>query len=294
MSAASPCTAAPGCRVTTADAGRLAQALAGDLDAALPAVLDATRRLVEIDSGSDDADGVRAVSEAVAELLAPHGFALSWTPVAGRGPLLSAVLHPQAPRRVLVLGHADTVWPRGTAAAWPFRQDGDRICGPGVGDMKACLVMASAVLAALSQRGQLDGLGVSLLVVPDEEVGSVGSRAEIERAAAAADACLCLEAASPDGAVVVERGAVGAMLVRASGRSAHVTDDPPGASALLAAGGAGGRAGRSQRARTRGDRGSRRAACGNRPPGGAGRGAAAGRPAGAGRRHGGDRGSAGA
>jgi glutamate carboxypeptidase len=210
----------------------MAQVLAGDLEARLPAMLDATRRLVEIDSGSHDVEGVRAVSESVAEMLAPHGFGIFWPPIEGRAPLLRAVANAACPRNVLVLGHADTVWPAGTASEWPFHQVGDRITGPGVGDMKSCLVMACFALEALLRRGWLDRIRVTFLVVPDEELGSVASRAEIERAAAEADVCVGLEAASPDGAVVVERGAVGAMVVRATGRSAHVTDERRGASAL--------------------------------------------------------------
>jgi glutamate carboxypeptidase len=218
--------------VTSADTVRVAQALAGDLGAQLPAMLEATRRLVEIDSGSDDVDGVRAVSDSLAEMLARHGFELSWASIAGRAPLLRAAVNEAGPRHVLVLGHADTVWPTGTAAQWPYRRVGDRITGPGVGDMKSSLVMACFALSTLLGRGWLDGVRVTFLVTPDEELGSVASRAEIERVAATADACVGLEAASPDGAIVVERGAVGAMVVRATGRSAHVTDEPPGASAL--------------------------------------------------------------
>jgi glutamate carboxypeptidase len=210
----------------------MARALAGELESKLPAMLDAIRRLVEIDSGSHDVEGVRAVSESVAEMLALQGFEIAWTPIEGRAPMLRAVVNAAGPRRVLVLGHADTVWPAGTAGEWPFRQVGDHVTGPGVGDMKSCLVMACFALSALLRRGWLDRVRVTFLVVPDEELGSVASRAEIERAAAEADLCLGLEAGSPDGAVVVERGAVGAMVVRATGRSAHVTDEPPGASAL--------------------------------------------------------------
>lgn len=215
-----------------ADAGALAPALAADLEAQLPAMLEATERMVAIDSGSHDTAGVRAVAEQVAALLRPAGFDCEWMEVAGSAPLLRAELHADAPRRLLVLGHADTVWPSGTAAEWPFHRSGERIRGPGVGDMKSCLVMACFALAALVQRGLLDGTAVSFLVVPDEELGSVGSRAEVERAAGTADACLCLEAAAPDGSLVDARGAVGAMVVRATGRSAHVTDRPPGAGAL--------------------------------------------------------------
>ena len=138
--------------------------------------------------------------------------------------------------RVLIVGHADTVWPAGTAAEWPVRRDGDLLSGPGVGDMKGCLVMAAHACAAVRDAGGLPGIGaLELLVVPDEELGSVGSRAWIEDRARGSHACLGLEAGWPGGGLDVERGAVGALRLTATGRTAHapVTRDG-GASAVAA------------------------------------------------------------
>src|SRR5207247_6513512 len=135
------------------------------------------------------------------------GFRLRRTSIPDRAPLVEAVSNGGAASRVLVLGHSDTVWPAGTASTWPFRREGDRITGPGVGDMKASLVMACFALGALRARGVLADARVTFLLVPDEELGSIGSRAAIEHAVAEADICLGLEAGSPGGGVVVERGA---------------------------------------------------------------------------------------
>jgi glutamate carboxypeptidase len=202
---------------------------------ALPATLALTERLVAIDSPPDDPDGVDAVTRAVADALAALGFAIERVPLSGRGDRLSATLALGRGPRLLILGHADTVWPAGTAAAWPFARDGDRVTGPGVGDMKGGVAMAIAALGVLRASGGLDGLGaVRFLLVPDEELGSVGSRGWIEAAARDADACLCLEAAAPGGGIVTARGAVGAMTVRATGRAVHWTDPEAGASAVSA------------------------------------------------------------
>ena len=216
------------------DAGRLALDLAGDLDRDLPSILTLVERLVSIDSGSRDQRGVQAVSEAVTTALEERGFALRRTAIPGHADLVSASGGGKAGPRVLVMGHCDTVWPLGTAAEWPLRREGDRISGPGVGDMKASLVMACFALGALRTRGLLEHVQVTLMLVPDEELGSVASRPAIERECTRADICLGLEAASPGGGVVVERGAVGALTARATGRTAHVTADDPGASALSA------------------------------------------------------------
>jgi glutamate carboxypeptidase len=190
-----------------------------------------TARLAAVDSGSDDPGGVARVCELTAELLAARGFHTESGPAGG----LCATLPVGAGPRLLVVGHADTVWPAGTAADWPVRRAGGMLSGPGVGDMKACLVMAAHALAAARDAG-LDGIGeITLLVVGDEELGSVSSRAWIEAHAAGARACLGLEAAWPGGGVVVARGAVGALQLQACGRSAHCAGhEGRGASAVAA------------------------------------------------------------
>lgn len=208
-------------------AARLRAALECDLDA----MLERTAALVAIDSGSHDAEGVDRVSALMAEPLAGLGFAVERLPLEGRGDRVSATLALGEGPMVLVLGHADTVWPAGTAAGWPFERRGETASGPGVGDMKGCVIMAAHAIGAALDAG-LDGIGsIEVLLVPDEELGSVGSRGWIEERAAGAAACLGLEAGWPGDGVVVERGAVGAVRVVARGRSAHSSEDG-GASAV--------------------------------------------------------------
>jgi glutamate carboxypeptidase len=212
-----------------------AEAVREALRGELPAMLDETERLAAIDSGSYDGEGVDRVSHALGELLAERGFTIAVTPLDGRGSQLSATRTLGRGRRLLVLGHADTVWPAGTVAEWPVERTPHTLAGPGVGDMKACLVMAVHALDAAIHAG-VDGIGaIELLVVPDEELGSPGSRTWIEERARGAGACLGLEAGWPGGGVVVARGAVGALHVAASGRSAHCAGhEGEGASAVAA------------------------------------------------------------
>jgi glutamate carboxypeptidase len=216
--------------------GRMVGAIRNELLAAEPEMLAAIGALAAIDSGSYDAAGVARVADAVGALLAERGFAMTLQPVAGRGPQLTASLAVGDGPRVLVAGHSDTVWPAGTAASWPVRRDGDMLSGPGVGDMKGSLVMAAFAIDAARRAGGLDGLGaIEVLVVPDEELGSPDSRAWIEDRARAAAACLGLEAGWPGGGVVVARGAVGAVVVRAHGQTAHAAGhEGEGASAVAA------------------------------------------------------------
>jgi acetylornithine deacetylase/succinyl-diaminopimelate desuccinylase-like protein len=197
------------------------------------AMVAETAALAQIDSGSGDADGIARVREALATLLESQGFVLEPGPVGGFGARLE--LDPASTPRLVIVGHVDTVWPAGTVAGWVPARDGGMLSGPGVGDMKGCLVMAAHAIAAARDAG-VGGFGqIELLLVADEELGSVGSREWIERRARGAVACLGLEAGWPGGGVVVRRGAVGALAVDAHGRSAHCAGhEDRGASAVAA------------------------------------------------------------
>ncbi|MET0133892.1 MAG: M20 family metallopeptidase [Kibdelosporangium sp.] len=125
------------------------------------------------------------------------------------------------PRRVLLLGHHDTVWPIGSLATHPFTVDSSVLRGPGCFDMKAGLVMAMYAVAALADRS-----GVTLLVTGDEEIGSPSSRALIEAEAAGCLAALVLEASADGGALKTERKGVSLYQVRVTGRAAHAGLEP--------------------------------------------------------------------
>ncbi|WP_209624077.1 M20 family metallopeptidase [Saccharothrix coeruleofusca] len=125
------------------------------------------------------------------------------------------------PRRVLVVGHHDTVWPLGTLMTHPFTVDGGVLRGPGCFDMKAGLVLAMHALAALPDRS-----GVTLLVTGDEEIGSPTSRALVEAEAAGCAAALVLEASAGGGALKLERKGVSRYGVRVRGRAAHAGLEP--------------------------------------------------------------------
>jgi glutamate carboxypeptidase len=209
--------------------------LTGLLDTRLDAIIERAQVLVEIDSGSYDSDGVNAVTSVIGAALTPFGFIGSHRDIGpDRGRLFTSSLQLGNGPKVLVLGHADTVWPRGTAAQWSFANDGIRLSGPGVGDMKCALSMAvEAIAAAIAVAPHHIG-EITYALVPDEELGSVGSRAVIEELGRAADLCLTLEAGADGGGMITSRGAVGAMVVRFIGRTSHSTD-PSGISALSAA-----------------------------------------------------------
>lgn len=212
-----------------------AAALLATLRDQTPAMLALTERLVTIDSGSHHKPGVDAVGAILADRLAALGFTIARAPLADRGDRITATLPLRGRGRLLILGHLDTVWPAGTVAGWRFAADGTRASGPGVGDMKSALVMATFALEAVL-RTRLPPLeSIRFLLVPDEELGSIQSRAWIEDEARAADWALTLEPARPGGGLVTGRGAIGAVFLEATGHTAHAAVNPAkGASAVRA------------------------------------------------------------
>ncbi|MEJ1200459.1 M20 family metallopeptidase [Streptomyces sp. CCNWLW230] len=188
----------------------------------MPAVIDDIGHLVRTESPSADLDAVARSARAVATVAAPYlGTAPAVITVDGRTHLRWRL--GSGPRRVLLLGHHDTVWPVGSLAAHPFTVRDGVLRGPGCFDMKAGLVMAFHAVAALG-AGALDGL--TLLVTGDEELGSPSSRELIESEAAGCAAALVLEASADGGALKTERKGVSQYEVRVDGRAAHAGLEP--------------------------------------------------------------------
>src|SRR5882757_3760538 len=195
-------------------------------------ILATLRELVGIDSGSYHAAGVDRVGDVLEQEWRALDFSCERYPLAGFGARRMFRRRFGGRGRVLIVGHLDTVWPSGSCGDWPYAEADGLAHGPGVGDMKGGLVMACEAVRALVRSG-FDGLEeIRHILVPDEELGSAGSRAWIEDQARGADAVLVLEPARASGAVVAARGAVGALVVRARGVSEHTMNLHEGASAL--------------------------------------------------------------
>jgi len=153
----------------------------------------------------------------------------------GFGDTLVARIGPDTGKRIVIAGHLDTVWGHGTLKTMPYKLDGERAHGPGIYDMKAGSFMAwHAVVSMLRQKVE-PRLGITLLLTPDEEVGSPTSRAPIEAAAKEAAFVLIPEpAAGAEGAAVTARKGVGRYVVKIEGISAHAGGNfSDGASAVV-------------------------------------------------------------
>ncbi len=210
--------------------------LVAALEARTDTMADAVVALAEINSGSFHPEGVERTAQCLADLageLDPDAIDLmpvGPTPVmesdgtlAERpvGPALVARKRSDAPVQVLLFGHLDTVF----GVDHPFQRVerlGTRLHGPGVADCKGGLVIALEALRAVESSDLGERLGWELLVVPDEEVGSVGSKSLLADAAGRHDAGLGFEPALTSGAVAGARKGSLNFHVVAKGRAAHV------------------------------------------------------------------------
>jgi len=142
-----------------------------------------------------------------------------------RGDLLRVTWWPQKSRprgQLLVLGHYDTVYARGTLAKMPFRVAAGKAYGPGTFDMKAGLVQALFALEALQRSHQPLHKRVVFLFTSDEEIGSDSSRKVIEAEARRSDAVFVLEPAfGPRGLLKTARKGVGEAEIIVHGRASH-------------------------------------------------------------------------
>jgi glutamate carboxypeptidase len=193
-------------------------------------LLDDLESLVRHESPSDDAEAVTGLARAVAARLRAGGVPAETRACPPRGEAVVAGLGAKE-GGTLLLGHHDTVWPKGTLAEIPWAVSNGRATGPGVFDMKAGIAVAIAVMETLAREPNPPA--VSLLLTPDEEVGTEASRELLLEQARRHRRVLVLEP-SLDGAAKVARKGTGTFEVHFQGRAAHAGLDPEkGASALL-------------------------------------------------------------
>jgi glutamate carboxypeptidase len=184
------------------------------------AMLDLLETVVNIDSGSYDKAGVDAVGEVFEAFFVAHDIDVERLPRERSGDIFRARIAGQGNAPIVLMGHRDTVFPKGEAARRPFTIRDGRAYGPGVTDMKGGLVLNAFVLAAFKKFGGSPAPLVALLT-SDEEIGSPQSRAIIEQTAIGARAVFNAEPGRSNGNVVSGRKGGVFMLMDVVGKAAH-------------------------------------------------------------------------
>lgn len=238
-----------GALLALADAGARAQTTA-DIQAQAArhkaAYLQTLQQLCEIESGSRDLEGLQRMAETAAQRLRALGgdvklldanegiYRMEDTPERV-GPVVQAVFTGKGTRRILLIGHMDTVYPKGWIAKQPFRIDGDRVYGLGVADDKQGIALILHAVAMLKEAGVDDYGRLTVMFNSDEEISSPGARRLITAAGAEHDVTMSFEpsAVGQDKLALATAG-IGSVTLEVTGRASHAGANPEaGVNALV-------------------------------------------------------------
>ncbi len=201
--------------------------LRANLDSRTAQMLEHVKQFVNIESPSNEPELLQRSAEFLAKVM---------TEVLGKAPeIITSDKGPHVhwkgsdATKVLIVGHHDTVFQKGTVAKRGFSVDGDIARGPGIFDMKAGIIQAIYGLSEIREAHQAE-----ILITADEEIGSYASRALIEERAKATGNVLVFEPSGNDDALKIARKGVGTFRVDIAGRASHAGLEPEkGINALI-------------------------------------------------------------
>lgn len=200
--------------------------LVKQIDSLLPQAISELEDVVNMNSGTLNFEGVKAVGKIFKKQFDAIGFKTQWIdgkPFDRAGHLLAS--YGNRGPKILLIGHLDTVFAKNDAFQSYRPLGNDRVAGPGITDMKGGNAIIVNVMRALKQVGVLDDVSIKVVLTGDEEASgrplSLSKKAIID-GAVWADVALGFE--DGDGnvktAVVARRGSVGWEL-KVTGKPAH-------------------------------------------------------------------------
>lgn len=193
---------------------------------------------VDINSWSENPAGLNKMSEMLKTAFFPLGdhvaeislkpfkrIELRETLSVPLGKLLSIVKRPQAKRKILMGGHMDTVFPPECNFQKSSLPSSDKMIGPGCADMKGGLAILYMGIQAFEKSPFAEEIGWEIVINPDEEIGSVGSKKILSEKAAHYDIGIWFEPSFSDGAIAGQRKGSANFTIMAKGIPAHVGRD---------------------------------------------------------------------
>ncbi|OUM06582.1 glutamate carboxypeptidase [Pseudomonas syringae] len=188
--------------------------------------LATVKALVDIDTGTGQAPGLKTVSTMLVDRLKALGAEVRTTPAEpSAGDNIVGTFKGTGTRSFLLMVHYDTVFGPGTAAKRPFRVDNERAYGPGVADAKGGVAMILHSLQLLQDQ-KINGFGtLTVLFNPDEETGSGGSKKIIAELARQHDYVFSYEPPDKD-AVTVATNGINGLILDVKGKSSHAGSAP--------------------------------------------------------------------
>lgn len=183
-------------------------------------------RTVNINSGTMNHSGVKAVGDVFAEEFQDLGLTTVWhdmSEVNRAGHLFAETVGESNNRCLLLIGHLDTVF-EADSSFQTFDRQGDHATGPGVNDMKGGDVVILYALKALKEVGVLDDLNLIVALIGDEEKSGSPksiSRYHLIEASKRCDIALGFEIATSLNAATVARRGSSSWRLEVTGERAH-------------------------------------------------------------------------
>ncbi|HIF9213666.1 TPA: M20 family metallopeptidase [Photobacterium damselae] len=188
--------------------------------------LEELRPLINVDCGTLTKEGIEVIANQMAEKYQTLGWNVKRVDCGAAGTGLEVRNKPEADHiDVMLIGHMDTVFPVGTAAARPMTTDAEKAYGPGVSDMKSGLLNIVYAIRTLDPT-VLEKLSICVCMNPDEEIGSLHSETWLKSVAASAKHVLVAEAARADGSLVKARKGMARYRLTFNGKAAHAGNEP--------------------------------------------------------------------
>ncbi|MFC2156210.1 M20 family metallopeptidase [Acidobacteriota bacterium] len=199
-------------------------------------VIKLLRQLVSLESPTLDRGAVNNCTSFCVQELKNAGAQVKRFPQDDVGDFYLAQYPAKFPRSseksILVLTHADTVWPVGQIEKMPFYIEGEKVYGPGVLDMKAGLTMIITVLRAFNQLNVIPERRISVFINSSEEIPNTNATNMLKSLAKKSAYAVCLEPAIPGGALKMQRKGRMVIKLSTSGRAAHAGSPDDGINAI--------------------------------------------------------------
>jgi glutamate carboxypeptidase len=192
-------------------------------------LLKTLERLVNIESGSKQFDGLNALGSMLHNELSSLGGQVTRVKSAvGTGTEnIVGKFTGKGKARILMMAHMDTVYDKGVLEKAPFKIDGDKAYGPGIADAKGGIAVVLHTIKLLKARGADSYGSITVLFNTDEETGSNGSSALITSLARDSDFVLSYEPnVVPNELVVLATSGAVAVNVTITGKAAHAGASP--------------------------------------------------------------------
>ena len=180
--------------------------------------------LVNQDSQASDSEGVAHVARKLMSELSEAGASVQWNE---KGNALVARIPGNEKAPIFLLGHMDTVFPKGEAEKRPFTIKDGKVYGPGVLDMKGGLTVLVSALKGLNHIG-FHGRPIKIVLAADEETAHSGSEAAqlIQKEAQGAVAAFNCETSYEDNSLVLGRKGGVVFKFAVHGVAAHAGNNP--------------------------------------------------------------------